>query len=42
MSDSVKVVLIIYGGFVLSLLVSNILLGVVSKSVKLIRKVKIS
>lgn len=42
MSDSVKVVLIFYGGFILSLVISNIVIGLVSKSAKLLRKTEIS
>ncbi len=42
MSDSVKVILIFYGGFILSLLISNILVGVISRSIRLIKKIRVS
>lgn len=42
MSDSVKVVLIFYGGFILSLIISNIIIGLISRSAKLFRKTEIS
>lgn len=41
MSDSVKVVLIFYAGFVLSLFVSYILIGIITKCVGLLRRPKL-
>jgi hypothetical protein len=38
MSDSVKVVIILYAGFILSLLIANIIAGIVVRSFKLLRK----
>jgi hypothetical protein len=42
MSDSVKVVLVLYAGFILSFFVANILVGLIIKSVEYFRRSKIS